>query len=115
MLKEDYREFDAVFNLEALRSGFIGSFFTYFDVEFNECLKPLKFSMEPDNFGKAWCQLIFFLNFHKEFHVKEFEEIYGTFRMSALSGDFEKIDWKIFVIHSGERVGFRETWTYHTR
>lgn len=113
--KTDYKQFDGVFRLEALRNGYIGSFFTYFDVEFTECHKPLTISMKPNGIPKAWHSLVFFLNFHGKFQVETDNEIYGTFSMSAVSNDFRKIDWKIFVFHENDKGALRQTWTFETR
>lgn len=113
--KRDYKRFDAYFRLEGLKKCYIGSLFTYFDVEFTDCHKPLKLSMKPHGFGKAWAQLIFHLNSRSQFDIDVNGEIYGTFSMQAISDNFQKINWKIFIIHEVGKMGFREMWNFQTR
>lgn len=71
--------------------------------------------MKADGFGKAWDHLIFNLNSPGNFGIDYLGEIYGTFSMKAISDNFQKIDWNIFVIHDVGRTAFREMWNFQTR
>lgn len=112
--KHDYRRFDTPFRLEAESKTYIGALVTYFDVEFNEGLKPVRFTTVPGCPPTLWKPLIFFLA-RKDFHLEKGDRFYGVLRFNALNDDFEKIDWNIEVIHKSEHSYFRDSWSFKTR
>lgn len=113
MEKDDYRRFDTPFRLECEVKTCVGALVTYFDVEFNEGLVPIRFTTTPALPPTQWRQLIFFLA-RNDFHLNRGDRFYGVFRFNAHDDDFRKIDWNIEVIHKSERSYFRDRWTFNT-
>lgn len=112
--KRDYKEFDAPFRLESGFRANIGGFFTYFDIQFNEGINKITFTIQPGWPNTNWCHMIFFLSIN-DFLIDKHETFYGVFRFSALSTDYRKIDWNIEIMHQGEHSSFRENWHFQTR
>lgn len=112
--KGDYRRFDTPFRLECDFKTCIGAFVTYFDVEFNEGLNPIRFSTAPGLQPTQWRPLVFFLG-RTDFDLDKYDQFYGVFRFHALDDSFKKIDWNIEVMHKGEYSYFRDKWTFKIR
>lgn len=112
--KHDYRRFDTPFRLECDYKTCIGALVTYFDVEFNEGLNPIRFTTIPGLQQTLWKPLVFFLA-RNDFHLEKGDRFYGILRFNAIDDSFQKIDWSIEVMHKGERSHFRDKWTFETR
>lgn len=112
--KCDYRRFDTPFRLECESKTFIGALVTYFDVEFNEGLNPIRFTTVPGLPQTLWRPLVFFLA-RNDFQLNRGDRFYGVIRFNALNDDFQKIDWNIEVMHKGDHSYFRDNWTFETR
>jgi protein arginine N-methyltransferase 1 len=69
--------FNVPFKISALRDDYVHAFIVYFDIRFDACHKPVRFSTGPHAKYTHWKQTVFYL---KEYlTVSEGEEIEGTF------------------------------------
>lgn len=112
--KDDYRRFDTPFRLECNQKTSIGALVTYFDVEFNEGLKPVTFTIVDELRLTLWKPLVFFLA-RNDFHLDKDDRFYGVLRFNAIDDSFQKIDWSFEVMHKGEHSYFRDNWSFQTR
>lgn len=112
--KCDYRRFDAPFRLECQLKTNIGALVSYFDVEFNEGIDPIRFTTGFGVQSTFWKPLIFFLN-RNDLHLNRGDRFYGVLRFNAIDDDYYKIDWNIEVMHKSEHNFFRDKWAFQLR
>lgn len=96
-------EFDTVFDLSMIKADTLTSFCTYFDVEFNHCHQPVKFSTAPAAPETHWLQTTFLLK--KNYQLSKGDRMKGIFRLFRDKENLRALDIRIgFVVEQDTKL-----------
>lgn len=85
--------FNSTFELIFESDGSSGGFFTYFEVVFNKCHRPVVLSTSPSMPATHWRQTLFYLNDSLYPHVGE--KIIGNISLRQFKHNFRDLEIKI--------------------
>jgi len=85
--------FTAPFSLPIRRNDFAHALIAWFDIDFSECHKPIKFSTGPHAKYTHWKQTVFYLN--EQLTVKQGENITGVLSCKPTEKNPRDLDIKI--------------------
>ena len=94
--------FTAPFRFRARRDDFIHALIAWFDIDFNACHKPVKFSTGPHSKYTHWKQTVFYLR--EVLTVKDGEEISGWLTSKPTKQNKRDLDVTIEYVLETEDV-----------
>jgi len=105
--------FKVPFKLQAKRNDFVHALISYFDIEFNKCHKPIKFSTGPDMPYTHWKQCVFYLE--DTISICRGEWINGTLSVAPNKINPRDLDIEISVDFDGVNGNVHRTQQYKLR
>lgn len=112
MVKED-ATFSAEFSLRAIRNDFVHAFVAYFDVEFNDCHRPVGFSTGPRSRATHWKQTVFYLK--ETLCIDAGESIEGRIKCAPNPKNPRDLDIAIDYHLQGQHGSWNATQEYKLR
>jgi len=105
--------FEVPFCITAQRDDNVHALVTYFDCEFTQCPKPLRFSTAPWCRYTHWKQTVFYLPSPQ--YIAQGEQLQGYFRLSSNSNNHRDMDIDIQFRYEGRHGNIDQVGRYRLR
>ena len=105
--------FEAPFTITASRNDYVHALVAYFDVSFDACHKPVRFSTGPHARATHWKQTVFYLD--DVLTVNEGEALSGVFRCRPNAKNPRDLDIELEYHFEGQHCEAHRTQQYRMR
>jgi len=112
-IKVEELEFESNFNIEFDKDDYVHALISWFDIEFNSCTHPVRFSTSPYDKYTHWKQTVFYLE--DVLSVSKGERVNGSMKCTRNRSNPREYDIQVRLDFEGAYSSLHVTHQYHLK